>query len=102
MLGAWRVPLAPPAPARIRACSPGEMASELSRRKPKPRKVGRAFCVEGMTCVGSQEQAAISRKWRAGGRARDEAGGAGRATRGKGGPSRPGVQTILKGVTEGF
>lgn len=25
------------------------VASELSRRKPKQRKVGRAFCGEGMT-----------------------------------------------------
>lgn len=43
------MPLAPPAPVGIRECSPGEMASELSRRKPQPRKVGRAFCVEGVT-----------------------------------------------------
>lgn len=52
-LGAWRVPLVPPAPVGIRECSPGEMASELSGRKPKPRKVGRAFCVEGMTGAGA-------------------------------------------------
>ena len=52
-LGAWRVPLAPPAPVGIGECSPGEMASELSRRKPKPRKMGRAFCAEGMTGAGA-------------------------------------------------
>ena len=39
--------------------------------------------------MGSQEQAAISKKWRAGGRARDEAGGAGGAAREGGGPSLP-------------
>lgn len=34
---------------RIREGSPREMTSEMSRRKPNQRKVGRAVCVEGMT-----------------------------------------------------
>lgn len=54
--------------------------------------------------MGSQEQAAISRKWLAGGRARDEAGGAGGPPEREEGPASllGSTDFILKGVTEGF
>lgn len=99
-LGARSVPLAPPAPVGIRECSPGEMASELSRRKPKPRKMGRAFCVEGMTEAEAWRHEATWPVWGARSRLRlVESGGPGkgkrwswrgrRAAREGGGPSLP-------------
>lgn len=57
-----------------------------------------------MTCVGSQEQAAISRKWRRGeGQEMKLEGQAGPPEREEGPASLLGsTDFILKGVTEGF